>query len=121
MSAGGAHADRPAEFTESATFTDVDPCTGEVHEVTIESSVRLHVHDGRTVAHLSRTGSTDSGYVMEHGVLSDQFNGMVGRFALTDNWTNDDGSRFQARNVVVFNGNKGEVIVSKFTLRCVRP
>lgn len=112
-----ASADKPTEFTDSGTFTAENPCTGEEHDVTLTVEGREHSHGQRFIAHLSRTGTTSDGYVMDHGVETVSFNGKVFRAAFTDNWSNDDGSRFQASGVFVERG--GEVLVDKFTLRCL--
>ena len=80
-----------------------------------------HLHGDREVAHIATTGSTDSGYVMEHGVSSFVFNGHVARGTFTDNWVNpDDGSRFQARGAFVFNLNTEKLLVDTFSLRCIK-
>jgi hypothetical protein len=110
-------ADRPVEFEDSFTFSDVNPCTETPMEVTIDSVVRLTEHGDRFVAHVSRTGSTDDGYVMDHGVESAVFNGEVFRQALTDTFRNADGSKFQARGVVV--ETDGSIRVERFTLSCL--
>ena len=96
-----ASADQPIEFSDSVTFHAVNPCTNEPHEVTINLDVRLHLHRNNEVAHESRTGSTDDGYVMDRGVLTHVFNGNVHRDVFTDTWRGDDGSKFQARGVLV--------------------
>ncbi|WP_353814981.1 hypothetical protein [Agromyces sp. SYSU T00266] len=113
-------ADEPVEIEGSITPTDVNPCTGELHMLTIEYSLRLHVHDGRTVQHFSRTGWTDSGYVLQQGVRTDQFNGEAEQRVVIDNWSNPDGSRIQLRYVFVFNANLGDLVFTDFTLRCIR-
>ena len=120
--AGTASADRPIEIVDPGEpFTDVNPCTGLDHEITINGVVRLHLHGEREVAHIATTGSTDSGYVMEHGVSSFVFNGHVARGTFTDNWVNpDDGSRFQARGAFVFNLNTEKLLVDTFSLRCIK-
>ena len=114
-----ASADKPVEFSYSDTFGGFNnPCTGEPFLVTINGDVRLHIHGERSVVHESRTGSTDDGYVMDHSVFSHVFNGNVHRDAFVDNWYNDDGSRFQARGVLV--EREDGVLVDNFVLRCVR-
>jgi len=61
---------------------------------------------------------------MNHRVETRVFNGNVFRRAFTDNWTNDDGSKFKAQGVFVVqldgeDPSQNEVRVDKFTLRCV--
>jgi hypothetical protein len=110
-------ADRPVEFSDSDTFPDTNPCTDTPMEVTINFDVSLHLHGGKQVVHVSTTGTTDDGYVLNHGVESQVFNGNVFRFAFTDNWTNADGSKFKAQGVFV--AKEDGVLVDRFTLRCV--
>lgn len=112
-----ASADPPVEFEFSDTFPDINPCTDTPMEVTIVFAVREHEHRDRFVIHASKTGSTNDGYVMEHGAESLVFNGQVFRQAFTDNWHNDDGSKFQARGVIV--DSTDGLRVDRFTLRCL--
>lgn len=112
-----ASADRPAEPVVQLTFEAVNPCTDEPIEVTINAVVRLHEHGDRFVAHVSRTGSTDDGYVMDHGVETALFNGNVVRQAITDNFRNEDGSKFQVQGVNVV--KEDGVRVERFTVRCL--
>lgn len=116
-----ASADKPVEFSESGTFPDINPCTGEPMMVTFNVNVRVHEHGERFVVRSSATGTTDDGYVMDHGGGTQVFNGNNFRSVFTDNWYHEDGSRFQARGVVVVSGEEppGEVLVDKFTLRCL--
>ena len=121
LSAGTASADRPFEDSFSDTFTDVNPCTGDEQEVTINGVVSVHLHGDRRVVHIDRTGTTDDGYVMDHGVGSFVFNGHVDRSTFTDNWVDSNGSRFQAQGSFVYNLNKDELIVDRFRVRCIKP
>lgn len=112
-----AAADRPVEFEDTLVFPEVNPCTNAPMLVTINAEVRLHEHGERFVAIVSRTGSTDDGYVMDHSVESAVFNGNVFRQGFMDQWRNEDGSKFQVRGVFVApeDGPK----VDRFTLRCL--
>ena len=121
LSAGTASADRPFEVSFSEIFTDVNPCTGDEQEVTINNVVSVHEHGDRQVVHVDRTGTTSDGYVMDHGVLTFVFNGHVARQTFTDNWVDSNGSRFQAKGSFVDNLNKGELMVDRFRLRCIKP
>ncbi len=117
LTGSSASADRPVEFGESITFTDVNPCTESPMEVTINFVVRLHEHGDRFVAHVSRTGSTDDGYVMDHGVETASSNGNVFRQAVADRFRNEDGSTFQIHGVLV--EKEDGVRVDRLTLRCL--
>ena len=121
LSAGTASADRPFEVSFSDTFTDVNPCTGDEQEITINLVASIHEHGDRQVVHVDRTGTTDDGYVMDHGVETFVFNGHVARGSFTDNWVDSNGSRFQAKGSFVDNLNKGELMVDRFRLRCIKP
>jgi len=116
-----AAADRPVESTDSVTFPDINPCSGQVHEVTINFDFRMHQHQDRVVVRIGRTGSTDSGHGMEHGVLNAQNNGNVVTQSFSDVWTRDDGSKFKAKGTFVLNLSSNDVRVDRFSLRCIRP
>ena len=120
LSAAPALADKPTEDSFSVTFPSVNPCTGLGHEVTLNLEFRDHLgHDGNFVGHLSRTGSTDDGYVMNHGVDNFVFNGNVIRAAFTDQWRHADGSKFKVHGVFVLDLSAGEVLVDRFSLTCI--
>jgi hypothetical protein len=114
-----AAADAPAEFSFSVTFSDVNPCTGADHDVTLNLDVREHVHGDRVVAHESRTGTTSDGYVMENGQKNFVFNGNVARAAFHDTWRDDSGSIFKAQGHFV--EKIDGIVVDDFRLRCVKP
>jgi hypothetical protein len=121
VSAGTASADRPFEDSDVDIFTDENPCTGNEMEITINFVARVHLHGDRVVVSVSRTGTTSDGYAMDHSVESFVVNGHVARGSFSDNWVNDDGSRFQAKGSFVDNLNKGELMVDRFRLRCIKP
>ena len=121
LSAGTASADRPVEVTFLETFTDVNPCTGDEQKLTINNVASIHEHGDRQVVHVDRTGTTSGGYVMDHGVLTIVLNGHVARQTFTDNWVDSNGSRFQAQGSFVDNLSQGELMVDRFSLRCIKP
>jgi hypothetical protein len=112
-------ADAPIEFDDGDTFTDVNPCTGGDMMVTINVDVKVHEHRNNFVAHVSKTGSTDDGYIMNHGSESQVGNKNVFRASFTDNWTNADGSKFKAQGTFVVDIETDTVRVDRFRLRCV--
>ena len=112
-------ADAPVSFTDSVTFTDVNPCTGEDHEVTIDFVVSVHEHQNNFVVHLERSGTTDSGFTMIAGTESFVANANVERLALADQWRHPDGSKFVAQGQFLFNLNQGEVLAEHDSLRCL--
>ena len=119
MAAAPAAADAPIEIQDSFTFQDVNPCTGELHEITIHVDVSLHLHADREVVSIARSGSTDDGYTMIAGTESFVFNGNVARAAFTDQWRGDDGSKFKAQGKFVYNLRKDALLVDEFSLTCI--
>ena len=119
LGAAPAAADAPAEFSVTETFTDVNPCTGAEHDVTLELDIREHVHGDRAVVHLSRTGTTSDGYVMRNGQENFVFNGNVARAAFHDTWRDDNGSMFKAQGYFV--EKIDGIVVEGFRLRCITP
>jgi len=115
--AAPAVADVPEEFLDSETFEDVNPCSGELVSITIDSYVSIHEHDGTTIVRVTSTGTISDGYIMEHGRES---------FVATDTsvtasfmfpFVNPDlGTKFvaQGRSLVV----DDEVVFDDFRLEC---
>ena len=116
-----AMADRPTEIPFGPdVFIDVDPCTGDLHEVTIFFDTFVHLgHPNNHVDRAILTGFTDSGYEMFAG--SDMFlnNKNVFMNNFNDMWRHDDGRMFRSRGVIVLNFNTGEVHVANFVVKCV--
>jgi hypothetical protein len=50
-----AAADPPIAMPFEVTFSDVNPCTGLMHTVTIAGTEFVHSHDGRVVVYGQRT------------------------------------------------------------------
>lgn len=119
LGAAPAAADAPVEFSDSVTFTDVNPCSGLPMKVTINNELREHQHPNNFVGHISKTGTTSDGYVMDNGVENFVANRNVVRGAFTDNWRHPDGSKFKAQGMFVFDLTNEELRVDQFTLRCV--
>jgi hypothetical protein len=116
-----ASADEPIVITPPPNvFVGVDPCTGDLHGVSIYFTVFVHTdHNNNIVIHLDRTGFTDSGYEMFAGQGHQVVNTGVLTFSLTDMWINEDGRMFQATERVLVNFEKGEVIYDEFRARCI--
>ncbi|MDH4168430.1 MAG: hypothetical protein OEW42_02470 [Acidimicrobiia bacterium] len=113
-------ADDPTAFTDSDTFIDTNPCSGLPDRITVHFAGQVHQHGDRFVAHISRTGTTDSGYVMDHGVQHRQNNGQVETVQFNDRWRHADGSIFVVRGLAVFDPDTWEPQVDRFTSRCLR-
>ncbi|MGI9605108.1 MAG: hypothetical protein ACR2P0_03120 [Acidimicrobiales bacterium] len=113
-----AAADPPATFSDSVTFHDINPCSGDEHEITLNFEIREHQgHKNNFVVHLSRTGTTDDGYVMNHGVETITGNKNVFRAHFTDQWRHADGSKFRVKGVFV--AKEDGVVVDRFDITCI--
>ena len=116
-----AAADPPTESSFVDTFEDVNPCTGLMHTVTIAGTVFEHSHDGRIVAHVERTITTDPTGFVGHGSESFVDNGQVVRDSFTDILTNPAGDRIRAHGVFVVDLSTDTVRVGNFELTCLGP
>lgn len=113
-------ADEPGTFTVSITFPDINPCTESEHLVTLNLEVSIHEHaNGKVVGHVARTGTTDSGFVMHHGVESFVNSGNVFRSAFADQWRNPNGLKFMVHGVFVVDLRSGDVQVDRSSLTCI--
>lgn len=115
-----AAADPPTVITFEDVFPDVNPCTGNIMTVTIASTVFVHFHDSRVVAHAERTITTSDGFV-GHGTDSFVDNGQVVMFRQTDIMTNASGDRFRADGVFVLDLSTETVRIDSFELTCLGP
>jgi hypothetical protein len=119
--AGPAAADPPTAFPFEFVFDDVNPCTGDIHTVTIAGTTFVHDQDGRIVAHSERTITTSPTGFVGHGTDSNVLNGQVEMFRLTDILTNPSGERITARFVIVIDLSSGTVRVVTGGLTCLGP
>lgn len=119
--AGPAAADPPTEIPFEFVFEDVNPCTGDMHTVTIAGTTSIHNHDGRIVAYSERTITTSPTGFVGHGTDSYVLNGEVEMFRLADIATSPSGERFLARFMFVVDVSNGTVRVDKFELTCLGP
>jgi hypothetical protein len=119
--AAPAAANPPTGFPFEFVFDDVNPCTGDIHTVTIAGTTYVHEHDGRIVAQSERTITTSpTGYV-GHGTDSYVLNGQVEMFRLTDILASSSGDRIRARHVIVVDLTTGAVRVEGGELTCLGP
>jgi hypothetical protein len=116
-----AAADPPTAFPFEFVFDDVNPCTGDIHTVTIAGTTFVHDHDGRIVASSERTITTSPTGFVGHGTDSYVLNGQVEMFRLTDILTSPSGDRIRARFVIVVDLSTGTVRVAKGELTCLGP
>ena len=112
-------ADAPFTFSDSSTFEDVNPCSGEVDEITINFEVSIHEHRNNFVVTVGRSGSTDSGYTMIGGTETYVENRGGVHDAFVDQWRHPDGSKFMVHGIIGYNANQDEVKVEKFGLTCI--
>jgi hypothetical protein len=114
-----AAADPPTQIPFEFVFDDVNPCTGDMHTVTIAGTTSVHNHDGRLVAYSERTITTSPTGFVGHGTDTSVLNGQVEMFRLADIATNPSGDRFRAQFVFVIDVSTGTVRVDKFELTCL--
>ena len=120
-SAVPAAADPPTAVPFEFVFDDVNPCTGDIHTVTIAGTSFVHDHDGQIVAHSARTITTSPTGFVGHGTDSNVLNGQVEMFKLADILTNPSGDRIRARFVIVIDLSTATVRVQKGELTCLGP
>ncbi|MGD8487238.1 MAG: hypothetical protein PVH07_11430 [Chloroflexota bacterium] len=118
MLPGVASADKPVTFTDSVSFQDVDPCTGELVNVTLVFDIAIHEHPNNFVVTVQRSGEIEEGYVFlggqEHFVANE--NGEGGTFK--DMWRNPEtGAKFSVDGKFRIRGNAP--IVEEFEMRCL--
>ena len=65
-----AAADPPTPFPFEFVFDDVNPCTGDMHTVTIAGTTSVHDHDDRVAAVSERTITTSPTGFVGHGTDS---------------------------------------------------
>jgi hypothetical protein len=118
--AAPAAADPRTEISEEDTFFDLNPCTGNVHQVTLSVTFLVHFHEGATVARGVRTLTTSSGFV-GRGTSSFVENGNVEVFRFTDLLADGSGNRIRAKGVFVLDLSSGTVRVDAFELTCLGP
>jgi hypothetical protein len=116
-----AAADPPTEIPFEFVFGDVNPCTGDMHTVTIAGTTSVHNHDGRIVAYSDRTITTSPTGFVGHGTDTYVLNSEVEMFRLADIATSPSGDRFMARFVLVIDVSTGTVRAENFELTCLGP
>lgn len=114
-------ADPPSEIPFEFVFDDVNPCTGDIHTVTIAGSTSVHSHGDRVVAVSERTITTSPTGFVGHGTDTSVDNGQVVTFRLADILTNASGDRIRARFVFVVDVSTGTVRVETGGLTCLGP
>jgi hypothetical protein len=113
-------ADAPVPAPFQFVFDDVNPCTRNIHTVTITGTSFVHHHDSRIVGVSHRTITTSPTGFVGHGTDSFVENGQVVKFRLTDILTSPTGARIRARFVFVQDVSTGAVKVEKGAVTCLR-
>jgi hypothetical protein len=116
-----AAANAPTEIPFEFVFDDLNPCTGDIHTVTIAGTTSLHEHDGRVVAYSERTITTSPTGFVGHGTDSYVLNGQVEMFRLTDILTSPSGDRIRAQFVIVIDLSTGTVRGREGAPTCLGP
>jgi hypothetical protein len=117
--AAPAAADPPTELPFEFVFDDVNPCTGDIHTVTIAGTAFVHSHDDRTVAYSERTITTSPTGFVGHGMDTSVENGKISMFRLADILTNESGDRIKAQFVIVVDVSTGTARVEEGAVTCV--
>jgi hypothetical protein len=120
--AAPAAADKPAEIgpITNGPFPNIDPCTGDLIEVTMTFTVFVHEgHNNNFVLQVGeRTGSTNSGYVLIGGHNNFRANNNGESASFKDVWSNpDNGDKMQATGRFRIVGSSA--VIDGFDLRCV--
>jgi hypothetical protein len=115
-----AQADRPTVDTFVDVFEDVNPCTGEIHTVSIALTLFQHDHGDLFVEHAETTVTTTPTGFSGGGTHTFVESERLLVFRLTDVLTNEAGSRILARFVFVADPATGTVRVERAELTCVR-
>lgn len=116
-----AAADPPTEIPFEFVFDDVNPCTGDMHTVTIAGTTSVHTHDGRIVAHSERTITTSPTGFVGRGTDTYVLDGRVEMFSQADILTSPSGDRIRAVFVIVLDLSTGTVRAVTGGLACLGP
>ena len=106
-------ADEPTVIVNPpVVFTDIDPCTGLEHELTINETYYVHFgHRNNYVERQERSGFTDSGYTMFAGQANLVVNRQMLKLTSKDLWMHEDGRMFEVHPKWLVNLNTGETII----------
>lgn len=117
--AAPAAADKPVQLGPfQEVFVDVDPCTGELMEGTLNLTFFEHPgHNNNFVGRIVYTGSTDSGYILKgHETFVPNKNGVRLRFNVMGR-NPETGDKMQRTRTFRMVGNSPEIF--SVDLRCV--
>lgn len=120
LMAAPALADKPITISDSDTFTDVNPCSGLEHEVTIDFSITIHEHRNNLVLQLDSSVVTDDGFEGSgHETFVD--NGNIATSTLNFVLNNPEtGAKFTVKGHFTFDIRNDELRVDRFVFNCVK-
>jgi len=111
-------ADRPTEVPVLDVFTDINPCTGLEHTITVSGTIFRHFHGDQENHHFAQMITTSSGFVgrgTEVGILHERI------FVVNVMLTNDaTGERIRGQLVGIHDAS-GDVRIFKGALECLGP
>ena len=119
--AAPATADAPTAIPFEYVFDDLNPCTGEMHTVTISGTTYVHDHDGRAVAYSQRTITMSPSGFVGHGTDTFVLNSQVSLWRLSDLATNPSGERIRVRYTGVVDASTGITKAESFAFTCLGP
>lgn len=110
---------QPVEFEAGVTFPDVNPCSGEPHDVTLSWDVALRDNNGATVLTFDTTVTTNdgwSGFGRETEVVNKnrQINSLSIRVG------DGNGSFYMVKGQRRIDVSTGDVTVESLRVDCVR-
>jgi hypothetical protein len=104
----------------SDTFPDVNPCTGEIHTVTIELAESQHFHGDNFVGVSTTTITTEPTDFSGSGTATFVVTKGAEVFREVDILTDPAGNRIMANIIFVVNPSTGDIRVADADLTCVR-
>jgi hypothetical protein len=114
-----AQADRPTVDNFEVTFPDVNPCTDDIHTVSIRLTLFQHFHGDRFVEHGESTVTTSTGYSGGGTTTFVMTNKRLVFRSLDLLMSDESGSAIMARLVFVQDLETGAVKVVRSALTCI--
>jgi hypothetical protein len=118
FAAAPARADRPATFTDTATFEEPNPCNlAETQTTTLVFDVSEHTHRNNMVTNVAMSASTSNGF-SGTGHETHVFGPKIVRFSQPVMVSNPDtGERYRVGGVLVMKPDG--VVVDKYAITCL--
>lgn len=112
-------AKKPIEFTDSASFPDVNACTGAEHVVNQDFVVRINENRGTTVAHVTSTINTSDGW-FGRGVENNVTNANLFKASLNIRVSDGNGHFFTVKGQLRIDPSTGDVVSDTLRVECGR-